>query len=82
FASPHHIGLRKPPKNIKKYIKNKKIRVRVRARENKKSFDDTLGRGLVRSLSLGKLHAPAAPIIANYCTYSVRFAKLIRISYK
>ncbi|WP_228446402.1 hypothetical protein, partial [Chryseobacterium sp. 18068] len=30
-----HIGLRKPPKNIKKYIKNKKIRVRVRAREKK-----------------------------------------------
>ncbi|EPY6175982.1 hypothetical protein ACXD8Y_001704, partial [Campylobacter jejuni] len=35
FASSHHIGLRKPPKNIKKYIKNKKNRVRVRAREKK-----------------------------------------------
>ncbi|EOB2936083.1 hypothetical protein ACILZ9_001902, partial [Campylobacter coli] len=69
-ASPHHIGLRKPPKNIKKYIKNKKIRVRVRAREKKqKKLSNFFSRavGFVR-LPCYALRQPPHPLFANHST--------------
>ncbi len=42
-----------------------RIYIRVRARKEKNFSCYTIGRGLVRSLSLGKLHAPAPHLAQN-----------------